>query len=75
METPWKKYKEKNGITPLDLFNPTLTQVSEEVIEQRLDICKQCPYLLQMTMQCKKCGCFMSLKTKYQISKCPIGKW
>jgi hypothetical protein len=75
METPWKKYKEKNGITPFDLINPTLTRVSDEEYDQRLDICKACPSFLHMTNQCKKCGCFMNFKAKYQISKCPIGKW
>ena len=50
-------------------------KVSNEVTEQRLAICKECPYLLQLSTQCKKCGCFMNAKAKLEAAKCPIGKW
>ena len=55
----WQQYKEKNGVTPLDALNPATKKVSEEIAQKRLDICKQCPHLLQLTIQCKKCGCFI----------------
>lgn len=71
----WQQYKEKNGVTPLDVLNPATKKVSDEVAEQRLEICKKCPHLLQLTTQCKKCGCFMTAKSKYEAAKCPIGKW
>jgi len=71
----WERYKEKNGITPLDALNPHTKMVDEEVAEHRLSICKGCPELLQLTKQCKKCGCFMTAKTKYEAAKCPLGKW
>jgi len=71
----WKEYKEKNGVTPLDMLNPRTKHSTQEVFEQRLEICKACPELIQMTTQCKKCGCFMSAKAKLEAAKCPLGKW
>lgn len=47
----------------------------EELQNSRLDICKACPHFLELTSQCKKCGCFMNAKTKIRSAKCPIGKW
>ena len=71
----WQEYKEKNGVTPLDMLNPNTKHTTPEIAEQRLDICKACPELIQVTKQCKKCGCFMTAKTKLESAKCPIGKW
>jgi len=75
MSSAWQKYKEKNGVTPLDLLNPKTKHAAKTLAEQRLDICKQCPELISLTTQCKKCGCFMSAKTKLEAAKCPLGKW
>lgn len=75
MKSRWEQYKEKNGITPLDLLNPQ-TQYTEGTINiERMAICKECPELIKLTRQCKKCGCFMEIKTKLQAAKCPLGKW
>jgi hypothetical protein len=71
----WKEYKEKNGVTPLDMLNPKTKHSTKEVFEERMEICKACPELIQMTTQCKKCGCFMSAKARLEAAKCPIGKW
>ena len=71
----WEQYKEKNGVTPLDLLNPATKKSSEELAETRINICLECPELIKLTTQCKKCGCFMSAKTKMQAAKCPLGKW
>jgi hypothetical protein len=49
--------------------------VSDEVQQERLEICKACPELIKLTSQCKKCGCLMNLKTKLKEAACPIGKW
>jgi hypothetical protein len=75
MKSRWEQYKERNGVTPLDLLNPMTKRALESESEKRLNICKSCPELISLTTQCKKCGCFMSLKTKIESSKCPIGKW
>ena len=71
----WSEYKEKNGVTPLDLLNPMTKHSSKELEESRIEICKACPELIKITTQCKKCGCVMSAKVKLEAAKCPIGKW
>jgi hypothetical protein len=75
MDTPWKRYKEKNGVTPFDLLKPNAPSASEEDYNDRLSICKSCPELIQLTTQCKKCGCNMYFKARLQEAKCPLGKW
>jgi hypothetical protein len=71
----WQQYKEKNGVTPLDLLNPMTKPADEELAKLRLETCLSCPELIKTTKQCKKCGCFMIVKTKLEAAKCPIGKW
>lgn len=75
MPTAWEKYKEKNGVTPLDALNPKTKRTSEELSEKRYSICLECPELINLTKQCKQCGCFMNVKTKLESAKCPLGKW
>ena len=66
---------EKRAVKPWDLLDPTKKKVSKDVAEERLEICKKCPRLIQSTKQCKECGCIMVLKTKLAAAFCPIGKW
>ena len=75
MKSRWQEYKEKNGVTPLDMLNPNTKRTGDDLAKQRLDICLSCPELIQLTVQCKKCGCFMAAKTKLQAATCPLGKW
>lgn len=75
MTSRWQQYKEKNGITPLDILNPRTKPSSPEKASHRLSICQECPNLVKLTNQCRECGCFMNLKVKFEDSKCPIGKW
>lgn len=51
------------------------TRAPEEIRNQRLSICESCEHLFKPTSSCKKCGCFMKLKTWIGPAKCPIGKW
>jgi hypothetical protein len=75
-KSAWQKYKENLGETrPWDLVNPNTEWASGEVAQERLSICKQCPELIKLTTQCKKCGCFMAGKTKLEKATCPLGKW
>lgn len=60
---------------PWDLINPNIGRVSDEVLEQRLAICKDCEFFIKLSKQCKKCGCFMRLKGSLPHSECPVGKW
>ena len=75
-KTAWQKYKEALGdARPWDILNPNTEYVDSIVADSRLNICKACPELIELTKQCKKCGCFMSLKTKLSNAICPMGKW
>jgi len=49
--------------------------VDDELYNERLDICKQCPMLFKPTMSCKRCGCFMKIKAKIGRMSCPDKKW
>lgn len=72
----WKQWKKNLGDTrPWDVLNPNIEMVEDEEQKSRLDICLSCPELIQLTKQCKKCGCIMSIKTKLKAATCPIGKW
>jgi hypothetical protein len=74
--TPWEQYKKNLGdVRPWDLINPNTEWADESVAKERYDICLSCPELIKLTKQCKKCGCFMSKKTKLEKAVCPIGKW
>lgn len=72
----WQQWKENLGETrPWDMINPNADHVTEEEATARFDICKQCPELLGITKQCKKCGCIMTAKTKLAKAECPLHKW
>lgn len=72
----WSEWKKNQGdVRPWDIINPTVKKTNEELAVERLEICKACPELIQLTTQCKKCGCFMNLKTKIEAATCPLGKW
>jgi len=64
-----------DDVKPWDLINPNKPKSSEEISAYRLEICKACDFYRAKTNQCKKCGCFMKLKTTLANAKCPIGKW
>lgn len=75
-ESPYQKWKNNLGETrPWDVVNPTTKWVDESVSNERFAICKACPELIKLTKQCKKCGCFMAVKSKIENAKCPLGKW
>ena len=74
--TPWQKYKQSLGETrPWDLLKSDTKYVDDEIQQFRFNVCLQCPELISLTKQCKKCGCFMSAKTKLEKAVCPLGKW
>lgn len=60
-------------VKPWDLLNPNQPKSDQELIDQRMDICKTCPFFTGK--RCRKCGCFMALKTTLRQATCPIGKW
>ena len=71
----WELYKEKNGVTPLDLLNPKTTKSSDDIFNLRYSTCLSCEAFIKLTGQCKECGCFMQKKAKLESAKCPLNKW
>jgi hypothetical protein len=65
----------KSSVGPLDALKPSTEWLDSEMSDHRISICKACPELIKLTKQCKKCGCFMAIKTKIEKASCPIGKW
>jgi hypothetical protein len=61
-------------VKPWDMVNGAPRSTAEEA-ERRFEICKGCPEIIELTSTCKKCGCFMYMKTKLAEANCPIGKW
>lgn len=49
--------------------------VPKEVAEARQKICNACPKRIDITNQCKECGCFLAAKTKIKQEECPLLKW
>ena len=75
-QSNWSKYKQNLGNTrPWDVVNPNTEWAEDTIVKERLEICKACPELIKLTSTCKKCGCFMAIKTKIQGAVCPLGKW
>lgn len=64
-----------DDVKPWDLLNPNKERSWEDLAKRRLDICKSCEWYRPKSNTCKKCGCFMKLKTQLKDAKCPIGKW
>ena len=50
-------------------------KVSEQVLERRLAICKQCSELING--MCRICGCYVELRAVMKIRECPhvYPKW
>lgn len=49
--------------------------VSDEVYNERMDICKKCEWYDEEQDRCKNCGCWLGQKAKWSLDSCPIGKW
>jgi len=49
--------------------------VDDQEQEARYAICQECPSFINLTKQCKKCGCFMVAKTAIKDATCPDNKW
>jgi hypothetical protein len=49
--------------------------IAKAIQNERTMICNQCDEFMAMTNMCRKCGCLIRLKVKFQAAKCPLGKW
>lgn len=53
--------------------NPYL--VSDEVKQERLNICVLCEHYDDSMHRCKECGCFLNAKVLFAGNSCPLNKW
>lgn len=60
---------------PKDSGLPLEPGASIEVAENRMSICRDCPFFELDSGTCMQCGCYMPIKTTLEHSECPIGKW
>lgn len=67
--------KLRKPVRPWDMLNPNAGKVSDEIQQERMAICEQCPFLMKISKTCRKCGCFMTAKTTLSAAFCPIDKW
>jgi hypothetical protein len=53
-------------------------RVSEEIREERMETCRQCPHFIEDSKRCSECGCFMEAKSWVggdPKGLCPKAKW
>jgi len=50
-------------------------KVSQEVVLERTEICRDCEFFNDANSECNQCGCFIPWKTELATEGCPIGKW
>lgn len=48
-------------------------RTDEELYGKRLDICRECEWLL--TGMCRSCGCYVELRAAMIKNSCPRKKW
>lgn len=48
---------------------PEENKAEEKEYERRLQVCKQCEYL--MSGMCRLCGCFVEMRAAMKIKSCP----
>lgn len=66
---------DSNDVKFTDLFDPSQPRSDRALIESRLEICNSCEWFHKRLAKCRKCGCFMKLKSTLKQASCPIGKW
>lgn len=57
------------------LASKGIIKASDEKVESRLDICRQCEFYVIDQHRCSKCGCHMKAKVWFDGVKCPVDKW
>jgi hypothetical protein len=49
--------------------------VSNAIHQHRIDTCKSCDQYDKYQKRCYECGCFVDIKARFVIEKCPLDKW
>ena len=62
---------------PLNAASKLVEQVymKAEEAHGRLKVCESCDKYLKNAKVCGVCKCFMPMKTRLRLAKCPIGRW
>jgi hypothetical protein len=68
LEEEWE-FQEKE----INLFKEDPLEIKIEIFKERMEICKKCESL--KFNFCVQCHCFMPLKTRFKVFKCPLNKW
>ena len=61
-----REYEREHGDAPL---------LPDEDIAARVDICMNCPYLVESDLSCSDCGCPVAEKAEMSVDYCPYGEW
>ena len=72
------EYAKKNDKIDLRAISNRFKNImlhDQAAIDKRWAECEKCEFLIKPTNNCKKCGCFMKVKTRVATASCPIGKW
>ena len=48
---------------------------SNDLYEQRMKICRACAFFDAEQVRCRKCGCKLKGKARFEAAKCPVQKW
>jgi len=49
--------------------------VSDEIYNQRIEVCKTCSKYDEEQHRCKECGCLLAGKARFIFEECPLQKW
>ena len=49
--------------------------VEKQNAQERYEECKKCEKFISASTQCRVCLCFMPIKSKLNMTQCPLGKW
>ena len=66
--------KTQNGIRVIEIIMEDIDFASDEVKQQRLDICNKCEFIVN-NESCQKCSCLLVNRVFYTDSTCPVEKW
>jgi len=75
MEEEFKPVIREDIIEARPWHMATEAKVDETEFDRRMSICRSCEFFRAKSEQCRKCGCFMKLKTKIERAHCPVHKW
>ena len=62
-----------NGVKVINIITGEDEMASVELKNQRLAICDTCEH--KRNDGCTECSCLLVVRTAYEESFCPIGKW